>query len=173
MIKPKIYLYIVASCVALALAACTVSYKLNGSIIDYSKVKSVSIADFPSVAEANPYVSLPYEFSEKLRDIYTRQTKLQVLKTGGDWNLEGEITDLQLTPMAISADTYASQTKVTVTINVRFTNKHQPEEDSEKRYSAFRQFDSNTTLTDALASLMPEIIDEITQSIFNDTAGKW
>jgi hypothetical protein len=155
------------------LSSCSISYKFNGSIIDYSKTKSVSIADFPSVAESNPYVALPFEFSEKLRDIYTRQTKLQVLKTGGDWNLEGEITDLQLTPMAISADTYASQTKLTLTVRVRFSNKQQAEEDFEKTFSAFRQFDSNTTLNDALAALIPEIIEEITQNIFNDTAGKW
>jgi hypothetical protein len=157
----------------IAMSACTVSYKFNGSIIDYSKVKTVSIADFPSVAESNPYVQLPFEFSEKLRDIYTRQTKLQLVKTGGDWNLEGEITNLQLTPMAIAADSYSSETKLTVTVRVRFSNRQMPEEDSEKTYSAFRQFKSDTMLNDALSALIPEIIQEITENIFNDTAGKW
>jgi hypothetical protein len=142
-------------------------------MIDYSKTKSVSVSDFPSIAEANPYTALPYEFSEALRDIYTRQTRLQVIKSSGDLHLEGEITDLQLAPMAIAADTYAAQTKITISIRVRFTNKAVPEEDFEKNYSAFRQFSSATTLNDALAALIPEIIKEITEMIFNDTAGKW
>ncbi|MDR2854095.1 MAG: LPS assembly lipoprotein LptE, partial [Prevotellaceae bacterium] len=160
------YVCCVLVCVCCLLTACTVSYKLNGSIIDYSKTRSVSIADFPSVAESNPYVALPFEFSEKLRDTYTRQTKLQVLKTGGDWNLEGEITSLQLVPMAIAVDSYASQTKLTIVVRVRFSSKQQPEDDFEKTYSAFRQFDSNVPLNDALAELVPQIIEEITQSVF-------
>lgn len=142
-------------------------------MIDYSKTKTVSVADFPSIAESNPYTALPFEFSEALRDIYTRQTRLQIIKSGGDMNLEGEITDLQLAPMAISADSYASQTKVTISIRVRYANKAIPEDDFEKTYSAFRQFDSGTTLNNALPTLVPEIIKEITEMIFNDTAGKW
>ncbi|MDR2824595.1 MAG: LPS assembly lipoprotein LptE [Prevotellaceae bacterium] len=169
MIKNKIFIIIFA----ILPYGCSISYKFNGAMIDYSKTKSVSVADFPSVAESNPYTALPYEFSEALRDIYTRQTRLQVVKTGGDMHLEGEITDLQLAPMAISADTYAAQTKVTISIRVRYTNKAVPEDDLEKTYSAFRQFDSSTTLNDALSVLVPEIIKEISEMIFNDTAGKW
>ncbi|MCL2597515.1 MAG: LPS assembly lipoprotein LptE [Paludibacter sp.] len=157
----------------LCLSACSISYKFNGAMIDYSKTKTISVADFPSVAESNPYTALPYEFSEALRDIYTRQTRLQVIKSGGDMNLEGEITSLQLAPMAISEDSYAAQTKVTITIRVRYSNKAVPEDDFEKTYSAFRQFSSSTTLNDALSTLVPEIIKEITEMIFNDTAGKW
>jgi hypothetical protein len=142
-------------------------------MIDYTKTKTISVADFPSVAESNPYTALPFEFSEALRNIYTRQTRLQIVKSGGDMNLEGEITDLQLAPMAISDDSYASQTKITLLIRVRYSNKAMPEDDFEKTYSAFRQFNSETTLNDALATLMPEIIKEITEMIFNDTAGKW
>jgi UDP-GlcNAc3NAcA epimerase len=56
---------------------------------------------------------------------------------------------------------------------LRSFNKQMPEEDNEKTYSAFRQFKSETMLNDALSQLIPEIIEEITQSIFNDTAGKW
>ncbi|GHT17191.1 hypothetical protein FACS189429_0750 [Bacteroidia bacterium] len=167
------YLNISILMISLLLSGCSISYKFNGAMIDYSKTKSVSVADFPSIAESNPYTALPYEFSEALRDIYTRQTRLQVIKSGGDMHLEGEITDLQLAPMAIAADTYAAETKVTIFIRVRFSNKAVPEEDFEKTYSAFRQFSSNITLNDALSSLIPEIVKEISEMIFNDTAGKW
>ncbi len=154
------------------LSSCSISYKFNGASIDYSKTKSISIADFTNTSEL-VYAPLALEFSEKLRDIYSKQTRLQLLKRSGDMHLEGEITGYQLTPLAISADTYASQTKLTVTINVRFSNKKNPEDDFEKSYTAFRNFDSNTLLTTIQDELLKFIIDDITDNIYNDTVAKW
>jgi len=71
--------------------------------------------------------------------------------------------------MAISVDTYASQTKLTITINVRFSNSKNPEDDFEKKYSAYQTFDSNNLLTDVQDGLLKTMIDEITDNIYNDT----
>ncbi len=158
--------------ILIQLSSCSISYKFNGASIDYSKTRSISIADFTNTAEL-VYAPLAQEFSESLRDTYTKQTRLQLLKRGGDLHLEGEITGYQLTPLAISADTYASQTKLTVTINVRFSNKKSPDEDFEKSYSAFRTFDSNTLLTTIQDELLKLIIEDITDNIYNDTVAKW
>ena len=153
-------------------SGCTISYKFNGASIDYTKTRSISIADFPNTAEL-VHPPLSQEFSEKLRDVYTKQTRLQVLKRGGDMHLEGEITGYQLTPMAISADTYASETKLTITIKVRFTNNKNPNEDFEKTYSAYQTFDSNLMLNDVQDELLKTMIDEITDNIYNDTVARW
>jgi hypothetical protein len=153
-------------------SGCTISYKFNGASIDYTKTRSISIADFPNTAEL-VHPPLSQEFSEKLRDVYTKQTRLQVLKKGGDMHLEGEITGYQLTPMAISADTYASETKLTITIKVRFTNNKNPNEDFEKTYSAYQTFDSNLMLNDVQDELLKTMIDEITDNIYNDTVARW
>lgn len=158
--------------VALFLVGCTISYKFNGSNIDYTKTKTISIAEFTNTAEL-VYAPLTQQFSEKLRDVYTRNTRLQVLKKGGDMHLEGEITEYYLTPMAISADTYASQTKLTVTINVRFTNAKNPEDDFEKKYSAYQTFDSSKMINDVQDDLLKTIIEEITDNIYNETVAKW
>lgn len=155
-----------------AFSSCTISYKFNGASIDYTKTRSISIADFPNTAEL-VHPPLSQEFSEKLRDVYTKQTRLQVLKRGGDMHLEGEITGYQLTPMAISADTYASETKLTITIKVRFTNNKNPNEDFEKTYSAYQTFDSNLMLNDVQDELLKTMIDEITDNIYNDTVARW
>lgn len=159
--------------IIIVFTSCTVSYKFNGGMIDYTKIKTISIADFPNMAEGSMYPMLSQEFSESLRDIFTRQTKLEVIRTGGDMHLEGEITNYQLTPMAISADSYASETKLTLTIKVRYTNSKQPEDDFDKQYSAFQSFSSNQMLNDVQAELLKAIMTEICESIYNDTAGKW
>jgi len=152
--------------------SCSISYKFNGASIDYTKTKSISIADFPNIAELI-YPPLSQVFTESLRDTYTKQTRLQLLKKAGDMHIEGEIVGYQLTPMAISADSYASETKLTVSINVRFSNNKKPEDDFEKRYTAFKTFDSNSMLTDVQDELNKVIIAEITDNIYNDTVAKW
>lgn len=152
--------------------ACAVSYTFNGASIDYTKTKSISIVDFNNVAQLI-HPPLAQEFSEKLRDKYTKQTRLKLLKSGGDLHLEGEIVGYDLTPMSIGQDSYSAETKLTVTINVRFTNNQKPEDDFEKKYIAFQSFDSNRMITDVQDELLTTIIEDIADNIYNDTVAKW
>jgi len=161
-----------ASVISLMLVSCSISYKFNGSSIDYTKTKTISISDFPNTAEL-VYPPLSQQFSEALRDSYTKQTRLQILKKEGDLHLEGEIVGYQLTPLAISADSYASQTKLTLTIKVRFTNYKNPEEDFDKSYTAFQTFDSNLILNSVQDALIKQMITDIVDNIYNDTVAKW
>ena len=167
------YLFVLVFPLAmLLLSSCTVSYKFNGASIDYAKTKSISIVDFPNRAEL-VFPPLSQDFTEKLRDSYSKQTQLQLLKKGGDLHLEGEITGYQLTPMAISADSYSSQTKLTLTVKVRFTNHKNPVDDFEKSFSAYQTFNSNSMLTDVQDDLCKTMIAEICENIYNDTVAKW
>ena len=152
--------------------SCLISYKFNGASIDYTKTKSISIADFPNnAALVNP--NLSNALSEGIRDIYSRQTRLMMLPKNGDMELEGEIIDYTLTPMAISADTYAAETKLTLTIRVRFTNNKAPEENFEKTYSAFQTFSSTRLLTEVQDDLCTAMIIELSENIYNDTVARW
>ena len=168
----KLLKVVVVLVIMLVSNSCSISYKFNGASVDYTKTKRISIVDFPNTSEL-VYAPLSSEFTEKLRDVYAKNTRLQVLKKGGDLHLEGEIVGYQLTPMAISANTYASQTKLTITINVRFTNAKSPEDDFEKKYTAYQTFDSTSLLTDVQDELLKTMIDEITDQIYNDTVAKW
>lgn len=152
--------------------SCTISYKFNGASIDYTKTKSISIADFTNVAELI-HPPLAQEFTERLRDKYAKQTRLKLLKANGDMHLEGEIVGYELTPMAIGADTYSAETKLTVTVNVRFTNRKLPEDDFEKKYIAYQTFDSNLMITDVADELLKTIIEDIADNIYNETVAKW
>jgi len=154
------------------LNSCAISYKFNGASIDYAKVHSISIADFPNNA-ALVYAQLSNSLSEGIRDLYSRQTRLTILRKGGDLELEGEITGYTLTPMAVSADTYSAETKLTLTVKVRFTNNIAPEESFEKTYSAFQTFDSSRLLSDVQEELCNTMIVEIAENIYNDTVAKW
>lgn len=156
----------------LVLQACSVSYKFNGASINYQTTKSISIADFPNNA-ALVYPQLSNMLSETIRDQYVRQTRLQVLTKGGNLELEGEIVGYELTPMAISADSYASETKLTLTVKVSFTNNVAPEESFERTYSAFQVFDATKLLTDVQEELCNTMVAEIAENIYNDTVARW
>ena len=156
----------------LLLSSCSISYKMNGANINYQTTHSISIADFPNNAPmVNP--SLSSAFSEALRDLYARQTRLQILRKDGDLELEGEIVGYDLSQGAIKPDSYASESKLTVRVNVRFNNNANPSESFEKTYSAFQTFDASRMLSDVQEELCTAIITEITENIYNDTVAKW
>ena len=158
-------------CVIL-LNACTISYKFNGASIDYSTTKTISIADFPNMA-ALVYPPLSNNLSDGIRDLFQRQTRLEQVRRGGNLEIEGEITGYALTPMAVSADSYASETKLTITVKVRFTNNVAPEESFERTYSAFQVFDATKLLTDVQEELCNTMVAEIAENIYNETVARW
>ncbi|MCI7008754.1 MAG: LptE family protein [Parabacteroides sp.] len=152
--------------------ACSISYKFNGASIDYTKVKTIMISDFTNQASyVNP--TLAPEFTEELKDIYIRQTRLEQVKSNGDLALEGEVTGYDFTPMAVKEDAIASQTRLTITVRVRYMNNTNPDEDFEQSFSAYREFDSNLMLQQVESSLCAEIIEEIVDQVYNATVANW
>ena len=164
-----IYLFLVLS---VTMAGCTISYKFNGASIDYTKVKTISIKDFPNQAPL-VYPPLSQQFTEGVKDIYVRQTRLSLVRDNGDLQLEGEITGYDLTPMAVKEDAYSSKTKLTITVKVRYTNRTNADEDFEQSFSAYREFDSNVMLQDVQDQLCSEIIEELADQIYNSTVANW
>ena len=74
----------------LIVTACTISYKFNGSSINYDIVKTIQIEDFP-IKSAYVYAPLGTVFNDELRNIFIRQTRLQLVRANGDLQIEGEI----------------------------------------------------------------------------------
>ncbi|RHJ95322.1 LptE family protein [Parabacteroides bouchesdurhonensis] len=166
----KVIVFFCILCVVVT--ACSISYKFNGASIDYTKIKTISIKDFPNQA-ALVYPPLSQVFTEALKDIYIRQTRLQLVRSNGDLDLEGEITGYELTPMAVKEDAYASQTRLTITVRVRYSNRVTPDEDFEQTFSAYREFDSNEMLQNVQDSLCKEIVEELVDQIYNATVANW
>lgn len=153
-------------------SSCSVSFKMNGANINYQTTHSISIADFPNNAPmVNP--SLSNNLSEAVRDLFSRQTRLQILRKGGDLELEGSIIGYDLTQGAISVDSYASESKLTIRVQVHYTNNVNPEDSFDKVYSAWRTFDANLMLSDVQDELCNAIVTDIAESIYNDTVAKW
>ena len=160
--------------VALALltAACSVSYKFNGASIDYSKTKTIQIADFPL---RSSYVWGPMGpmFNNELKDMYSSHTKLIQVKRNGDLKLEGEITQYQQRNKSVSAEGYSAQTELLMTVNVRFTNNANHNEDFERQFTATASYETTLSLNSVQEELVTQKIKDICDQIFNATVANW
>lgn len=151
---------------------CIPSYKFNGSALNYDIYKTIDISDFP-IRAALVYPPLQQTFENKLLDTVTRQTRLQEVDGNSDLEMTGEITGYSLSPQAVGTDAYATQTRLTITVRVKYTDTKNSANDVDQSFSAYRQFDSSLMLTDVQDDLCNEICDELVDLIFNATLGNW
>lgn len=156
-----------------AITACIPRYTLNGTSIDYSVYRTISFGEFP-IRAAMVYPPLQQLFENRMIDMIEQQTRLRVIDaTNSDLRMEGEITGYSLSPQAIGEDAYASQTRLTITVRVRYINNRRPELSSDQTYSAYRDFPSSEMLTDVQDQLCDEITKDLSDLIFNATLGDW
>ena len=113
-------------------------------------------------------------FTQKLQNLIQNQTNLNLVNSGGDLLYEGEIVDYRITPTTATADITAAQNRLTITINVRFTNKNKETDNFEKKFSFFYNYSGTDQLVGSkLTEALEEIFERITQDIFNESLAKW
>lgn len=109
-----------------------------------------------------------------LQDLIQNQTNLNLVKNGADLIYEGEIVDYRITPMTATADQQASQNRLKIKVNVRFTNKNKETDDFEKKFEFFDDYPANQQLVGTqLTKSLNVIFERITQDIFNESLAKW
>ena len=113
-------------------------------------------------------------FTIELQEIIQNQTNLNLVSQGGELLYEGEIVDYRITPMTATADQRAAQNRLTISVNVSFTNRNKEDDNFEKRFSFFYDFDANQQLVGSqLTTALDVIFERITQDIFNESLAKW
>lgn len=151
---------------------CRISYKFNGSALDYNLYKTIYVSQFP-IRAALVYPPLQQMFENTLLDYITRNTRLRTVDSNSDLQMEGEITGYSLSPQAVTEDAYASKTRLTITVRVKYTDNKQEGNDIDQSFSAYRDFDSSQMLNDVQDELCQQICKELVDLIFNATLGDW
>ena len=113
------------------------------------------------------------EFTFYLQDLINNQTNLSLTNSNGDLVYEGEITNFTVAPMAATADQRAAQNRLTVTVNVRFTNNKEEDKDFEKQFSHYYDFPANAQLSSVKSAAFEAIFERIGQDIFNASLATW
>ncbi len=162
-----------AVCLTLILlTACSISYKFNGASIDYTKTKTIQIADFP-IRSSYVWGPMASIFNNKLKDLYADNTRLIQVKRNGDLKIEGEITQYNQRNKAVTSEGSSAQTELSMTVNVRFTNNVNHKEDFEKQFSATATYENTQTLSAVQEDLVTQMVKTITDQIFNATVANW
>ena len=162
--------YIIALFILFTFSGCSV-YNFTGTgKID---AKTFQVNYFQNVSELiEP--GIERDFTNRLQNLIQNQTNLSLTNTDGDLVYEGEIVNYRVSPMTATADLTAAQSRLSVTVNLRFSNKNKPTEDFEKQFSFYYDYPGAQQLVGSqLKTALDEIFERITQDIFNDSLAKW
>lgn len=157
--------------VSLALAvACTGGYSFTGG--DVGNAKTVSVDFFPNYA---PLVqpNLSQTFTEALRDILVQQTTLTLVTDNADLQFEGSIVGYDVAPINAQANELAAQSRLTITVNVIYTNNLEKEKSFEQRFSRFQDFPADQDISSVEETLIAEINKELAENILNRAIANW
>jgi len=157
--------------VALLVTACSINMTMSGASIP-ENINTFSVQYFDNRAPLiNPVLS--QNMTEGLKDRVTNESRLNLVNGTGDVDFSGEITGYSVRPMAIQADAVSAETRLTMTIKVRYKNYKDPKLNWESSFTAFRDFDSSQNINAIESELTTEMIEEITENIFNKAFADW
>ncbi|NBB19006.1 hypothetical protein GVN20_06525 [Runella sp. CRIBMP] len=167
----KVEFLIVLFTLASALFTSCGIYSFSGTSLS-PDIKSVTVVNFTMATAGGPS-NMALQFNEKMKEYYQRNTSLALLPSNGDMQLEGTITGYEVIPAAPTANDQAALNRLSITIQVKFTNNKDEEKNFDQSFSFFKDFPQNQTLNQVESRLVPLILDQLVQDIFNKSAGDW
>lgn len=154
----------------LTLTGCSGGYSFTGG--DVGNAKTIAVDIFPNYADfVNPQLS--QLFTQQLRDIFIQQTPLTLVSSGGDLHVEGSIIGYAITAKAATANETTAQNRLTISVNVIFTNELDTEKSFEQTFSRYRDFSSDQEFSAIESALVEEINRELAENIFNRALVNW
>lgn len=150
---------------------CTVNYSLSGGSVPAS-AKTLSVASLDARAPLCSPQSAQ-NITEAVRDLMQSQTPLTLTRTDGDIAYEGAITGYDVQPVAIQANETAALNRLTITVNIQYTNKADSKADANFTISRFADYSSTQDLSTVEDALVQDIGKQLAQDIFDRTLGNW
>jgi hypothetical protein len=158
------------------LESCKINYSFTGASVD-SNLKTISVSSFQNFASLAP-PTLSLSMTEAVRNIISSQSSLKMVPRGGDLSLEGKIVGYSTNPLAIQASgangqNSAALTRLTITVQVKFTNTKDEKQNFDQNFTQFADFSSSSNLAQEETGLIKIIEEKITQDIFNRCFSNW
>lgn len=154
--------------------SCSYKLSLNGSSIPQG-MKTIDIGFFENNA---PLVvpTLSQTFTEALKNRIRTQTSLSITRGEADGSMTGSITGYSIVPVSVQAGSgnvapIAGLSRLTITVNVKYVY------DADKKLSFEESFTKSKDFTGDISSqeqtLIPEIVRQLTDDIFNRAFANW
>lgn len=146
-------------------------YSFSGTNLS-PDIKTFTVANFTMGTAGGP-ANLTQSINEKIKEYFQRNTNLKLVQSNGDLMLEGTVTGYDVLPVAPTAQDQAGFNRLNVTIQVRFTNNKDETKNFDQAFTFYADFPQNQTLNQNESRLLPIILDQIVQNIFNKSAADW
>jgi hypothetical protein len=119
---------------------------------------------------------LSQQFTEALKDRIRSTTRLSIIQGEGDASLSGTITGYSIEPVSIQATNnnvapIAGATRLTITVNVTYSNKANKKFNFTQSFPAFADFTGDINAQQQ--SLITTINKQLTEDIFNRAFANW
>ena len=146
-------------------------YSFNGASIS-PDVETVSVGYFQNNASmVQP--TLSNTMTESLKDQFVSQTNLSLMDASGDLQFEGEIIGYIVKPIAIQANETAAQNRLTISVKVNFINTLDENQNYSQSFSHYADFDSSQDLSSIETELIDQIVEVLSENIFNKAVANW
>ncbi len=163
-------LYLITSC------GISAKYSMTASS---TSAKTISILEFYNNADLGP-ANMSQVFTNDLKNYFIQNSSLSVVSEEGELQLEGEITDLRITPISPTATgdpteiNRASSTRLTITVKTTYINTlNEKMSFKDKSFSFYKDFDNELNVSDVEETFIKEIFQRIINDIFNASVANW
>lgn len=164
---------------ACLMSSCGISgiqYSMTGAA---TTAQTISIAEFYNNADLGP-ANMAQTFTNDLKNYFVQNSSLSVVAEEGELQLEGEIMDLRITPIAPTSTgdpteiNRASSTRLTITVRATYINTLKEEMSfKDKSFSFYKDFDNELNVSDVEEAFVKEIFQRIINDMFNASVANW
>jgi len=146
-------------------------YSFTGASIDPS-VKTFTVHFIKNQA---PLVvpSLSQTLTEGLKNKFLTSTNLNQLDNNGDLDFSGVITNYAVTPVAVQANETAALNRLTIAVNIDYVNHQNEKQTWNSTFSRYADFNSSSDFTSIQDQLIQDIVQQLTEDIFNKAVVNW
>lgn len=161
--------------VSMGISSCGV-YNFTGG--NPGTAESFQVNYFQNYASQSPgsifEPGMDRDFTQALQARIRDQSSLDLVNNGSaDLLYEGEIVEYRISPMSATAQQTAAQNRLSIAVQVRFTNNTKEDSDFEQRFSFFFDYDASSQLSSVKSEAHEIIFERITQDIFNASLADW
>jgi hypothetical protein len=144
-----------------------------------TSAETITITEFYNNADLGP-ANMGQVFSNEIKNYFIQNSNLRVTQEEGELQLEGEIMDFRLTPIAPTSSgdpndiTQASSTRLTITVKATYINSLDEKMSfKDKTFSFYKDFSNDINLSDVEEQYVKQIFDRIINDIFNASVANW
>lgn len=164
--------YLLGSIFLLLMSSC---YSFTGSSLS-PDTKTILIKNFPNNS-AFVNADLSQDFTMALQNMFLQRTSLKGTNENPDILIEGSITDYSVTPTTVTSTSSGisatTQNKLTITVQVNYENKIEPEKNFNKNFSGEAVFSSDLDINAIETSQVRIVNERIINQIFNEIVANW